>query len=207
MKTKSALKTAAKPLPSPEATLQANIRANLPDVNTAAQLAATLAAGRPIDKASAGDVAGQAIDLWQAAKRAIGERFAETLVANHKSHQWARTFDGVVMGVAVPLRWEDFGKLLLPRSKVEDRAKLLRDFRNSTSDLPELLAADRIETDFDYYELAIRFLEWRGRNAKAKAILKASNAAKKSAGRRNPKPALDTISPAQKVTQAPRPSP
>lgn len=72
MKSKPAPKTAAQPPPSTIAALQANIRANLPDVNTVAALGATLAAGRPIDKATAANLAGQAIVLWQAAKRAVG---------------------------------------------------------------------------------------------------------------------------------------
>ena len=185
--TKPAHKTAAKPPPSPEATLQANVRANLPDVNTAAALAATLAGGRPIDKASAADLAGQAIDLWQAAKSVIGKRFGETLAAHAKSLAWARRFDRVPRGVGVvtfPLSWRDFGKLLLPKSRSEDRVALVRHFREARGETPDLLAAERIETDFDYYELAPRFLEWSKRDAKAKDASKAAEGGRIAAARK-----------------------
>ena len=184
----------------------------MPDANTAAALAATLAAGRPIDKVSAAALAGQAIDLWQATRRALGERFAAGLVAYDKSAKFAREYVPVPRGVSFPLPWLDFGKALRPKSKDEHIGKWLREWAEAAN-----VKMQPMENEFDFHHFAAQFLAWlpdhqkklRRERAKKGAVgkaekgwpRKAAKAASKKVASRKKK--LDPITPGQKVIQAP----
>ena len=159
-------KSKPKPLKTPPPRAQSQPFLRSPDVNITAALAATLAASPNIKWSSYFDLATEAIRLWRAADYALdGQKHLDQIIA--QKQKWDAE-DRPPNPKSFPIKWEEFGRLLLPQSRVEDRAKWVRDFIKAQKPPPS-----EAGTYADYRDLARRFLNWHYAQKKEKAQTRA----------------------------------
>ncbi len=176
MKAKPVPKTAAIPHTSPEATLQANIRASLPDVNTAAALAATLAAGllaagRPCTAETLRTLAAQSIDLWQDSRRELLRREMD-IIAPPAPPSDTIAISEVLGATDCPLKFHEILRQFIPHGDSNtDREKVFRDFLKATQ--PSFWESEFVRwknpvraTPTEIFELAEAFRHWRANIAR-----------------------------------------
>jgi hypothetical protein len=118
----------------------------LPPTAELARLAATLAHGRPISSALAGELACQAMELWLACEQAGAARNRESkeLAADAEAGELLRNealaltreqadrelkeLDALPSREKFPIKLDAFLKAALPDERAEDRAKIFREF-------------------------------------------------------------------------------